>query len=292
VPDKLFYVFYPLTFARVNVPLFFVISGFVIHLSFLQARGGFDVKRFYVRRFWRIYPPYLLALLFFTVLERVYADGREGALQFFSHLLFVHNLHDRSFFGINPAFWSLAVEVQMYLLFPLLLWIRARVGMTRAFVFTLALSVLWQAGAFLVTDWGSEIRWSVWMATPRLWFDWTIGAYLAERYVAGKGVHAYPRVVAVGVVFLFFACTLFKPFSVLTFTLASLIAAGFLERYVRRETALGRIEKLFVPLGLCSYSSTCGTSRSRAGWCTRWSGSACRSTRSPRSSCSRCWFSR
>jgi peptidoglycan/LPS O-acetylase OafA/YrhL len=50
------------------VPLFFLVSGFCIHQSQLrqeQKQGNtLNYKKYIVRRFWRIYPTYLVALLF------------------------------------------------------------------------------------------------------------------------------------------------------------------------------------------------------------------------------------
>ena len=50
-------VLFPLTYGFAGVAIFFVISGFCIHLSFLRGRPG-DWQGFFVRRFFRIYPPY------------------------------------------------------------------------------------------------------------------------------------------------------------------------------------------------------------------------------------------
>src|SRR5580700_9314628 len=60
-PSRLFLACYPLTFGWVGVSLFFVLSGFVIHYSFVGSGRPFRAGGFFVRRFWRIYPPYLLA---------------------------------------------------------------------------------------------------------------------------------------------------------------------------------------------------------------------------------------
>ena len=56
---------YPLTYGTAGVAIFFVVSGFCIHLSYLRGRPG-DWRGFFVRRFFRIYPPYLVALAWFA----------------------------------------------------------------------------------------------------------------------------------------------------------------------------------------------------------------------------------
>src|SRR5262249_40945938 len=53
-----------------GVPLFFVLSGFCIHLRAARTRAGAAarprLRDFFLRRFWRIYPPYWIALALFA----------------------------------------------------------------------------------------------------------------------------------------------------------------------------------------------------------------------------------
>ncbi len=55
--------------AKYGVPLFFLISGFCIHLSQLKqnqhlASDRFHFSKYLIRRFWRIYPAYVIILFF------------------------------------------------------------------------------------------------------------------------------------------------------------------------------------------------------------------------------------
>src|SRR4051794_7557449 len=61
---------YLLSLGWVGVPLFFVLSGFCIELSTLRA-GNLKRASFFWRRFWRIYPTYLVSLMIFTMVARV-----------------------------------------------------------------------------------------------------------------------------------------------------------------------------------------------------------------------------
>src|SRR5262249_45093449 len=110
-----------------GVPMFFVLSGFLIHYTFSRSSNQ-NTLGFLVRRFGRIYPPYLAALLVFSVAYGFFwtAGGRGQVL---SHAFLVHNFSDRNFFSINGSFWSLAHEAQFYLLYPLLLGVRRAIGM-------------------------------------------------------------------------------------------------------------------------------------------------------------------
>ena len=56
----------PFAFGWMGVTLFFLISGFLIHyITLKKGIDYFNLKLYFNKRFWRIYPPYLLALLFF-----------------------------------------------------------------------------------------------------------------------------------------------------------------------------------------------------------------------------------
>jgi peptidoglycan/LPS O-acetylase OafA/YrhL len=118
------------------VPLFIVLSGFVLMLPVvsdegLSLRGG--AARFLRRRARRIYPPYLAALAFFMVVIAAVPAFRDpqgtrwadkvpvtwdGVV---AHLLMVHNLRAEWLYQIDGPMWSVATEVQIYLLMPFVL---------------------------------------------------------------------------------------------------------------------------------------------------------------------------
>src|SRR5579863_2360622 len=97
---------------QAGVAIFFVISGFCIHLSFQQH--GKEWRGFFVRRFFRIYPAYLMAL-FFSFLILATNPGLdifsgEFWKQLLAHVFLVHNLSADTYSGVNASLWSLAVE--------------------------------------------------------------------------------------------------------------------------------------------------------------------------------------
>lgn len=104
-----------LRFAFTGVDLFFVLSGFVF-APYLNARP-LEVRAFAIRRFFRIYPAYILALGIYAGMQ--WRSG-EPVKHLGDHLLFLH-LHSREVaFHFNPAFWSLPAEVEYYLALPFL----------------------------------------------------------------------------------------------------------------------------------------------------------------------------
>lgn len=110
-----------------GVELFFFISAFCLfypHAKVMFGQGRVPtVKHFFYRRAIKIVPSYLLALLilgvFFSDLYPVtYQHGVFADLGL--HLIFLHDLAPESRSSFDGVFWSLAVEVQFYYLFPLL----------------------------------------------------------------------------------------------------------------------------------------------------------------------------
>ena len=167
-----------------GVTLFLVISGFLIHWGFLKNEAAFNWSSFFNKRFWRIYPPYLVALLVFAL-----SLGTGGPFSLLTHLTLTHNFFDRTFTTINPSFWSLALEAQLYLLYPVLLLLRRRLGMGRA---TLALGLLAVLTMSVQLIAQLPMQW-LWLSPLNLWVVWALGAYLGElfhfkkRFFRGSG---------------------------------------------------------------------------------------------------------
>ncbi|HWI78622.1 MAG TPA: acyltransferase [Ramlibacter sp.] len=102
--------------ASTGVDLFFVLSGYVFAPYFFGK--PLELAPHLVRRFFRLYPLYVCALLTYVVLK---LPDPSAWRHFWSHLFMLHTLGslDVAFF-YNPAFWSLPPEVEFYLLLPLL----------------------------------------------------------------------------------------------------------------------------------------------------------------------------
>jgi peptidoglycan/LPS O-acetylase OafA/YrhL len=118
-----------------GVDLFFVLSGFCLAyptLKRLHDQGGavFDISSFAAKRITRILPPYYLAIVFVTALTLilVHFGIQLSALYPFSWLGVVKNLLflDGSYYYLNYSFWTLAVELRWYIVFPILLWVWCR----------------------------------------------------------------------------------------------------------------------------------------------------------------------
>ena len=184
-----FLVLLPVVLGWGGVAIFFVVSGFCIHLSHERARRK-DLNIFFSRRFFRIYPPYFVALIFFAFLfpfSRLGWNSFHSFAQLGSHVFLIHNFNGRSIFGINAAFWSIAVEVQLYLLYPLLLLGVRRWGWRNALWFTGVLEITLRtvAGIFCLRQEEPLHGW--FFGSPFFyWFSWSIGAKLADDWLYGR----------------------------------------------------------------------------------------------------------
>jgi len=167
---------WPVTGGFVGVDVFFVISGYLITSLIVQEleRGAFSLTRFYERRIRRIFPALftvLAACALFAFLVFAPEDMRQFSRTLTATALFVSNFFFASrtdYFDApldtHPLLhtWSLAVEEQFYIVFPLLLLLTYRFGrkvwagaIGALFVVSLAASV-WltntdPAAAFFVT---------------------------------------------------------------------------------------------------------------------------------------------
>jgi peptidoglycan/LPS O-acetylase OafA/YrhL len=122
---------FPFNLADAAVDCFFVVSGYLIALSYARTHG---LGSFYVRRFFRVYPMYacivliqagiMMALLPGGPLSEPHATLRYLAvnLTFANFLQYdiggvLSGLHVP---GINPSLWTLKIELGFYLLVPLI----------------------------------------------------------------------------------------------------------------------------------------------------------------------------
>jgi peptidoglycan/LPS O-acetylase OafA/YrhL len=143
-----------------GVELFFVISGFILALPFaahhLKDAPRVNLHKYYVRRLTRLEPPYFVTTLVLFVLALSVQGGSAAAL--YPHIVasffYLHNL----IYGIpSPVIgvaWSLEIEIQFYLLVPLLTllfaieprWLR------RLSLVAIILGILLAQSSFLLHD--------------------------------------------------------------------------------------------------------------------------------------------
>lgn len=138
-----------------GVPVFFVLSGFLITYLMLKEQMNnhfFDIKKFYMRRILRIWPVYFIVLfvgfVLFPILRNniLHIPYEENANPYF-YIFFLSNLdqlkHSTLPFGVGlgPT-WSVAIEEQFYLFWPIFLLIFKKAKFIFPIVITLVFSVL------------------------------------------------------------------------------------------------------------------------------------------------------
>jgi peptidoglycan/LPS O-acetylase OafA/YrhL len=111
-----------------GVRLFFVISGMILAMPFarqylVQAKKV-SLWKYYMRRVTRLEPPYILSVLLFTLMLMAYMHGRLDP-GYAGHALatafYLHSVVYATMSPVNPVTWSLEVEIQFYLLAPLVM---------------------------------------------------------------------------------------------------------------------------------------------------------------------------
>ena len=147
-----------LRYGHSAVAVFIVLSGFSLMLPVVRdgaIRGGF--RGYLARRSRRILPPYYaalaLGLLLIAASPTLWCPNANGpwdlALPAFeagtiaAHLLMIHDFDRSWLFKIDPPMWSVAVEWQIYFLFPALVFAWRRLGHSGSLV--LALSATYAA---------------------------------------------------------------------------------------------------------------------------------------------------
>jgi peptidoglycan/LPS O-acetylase OafA/YrhL len=183
-----------------GVQLFFVLSGFLITGILLETKDNPRYFRnFYFRRFIRIFPVYYLGLAAVVVIARLSGWGIEDV---WYYILYIQNHHlalNSWRVGFPAMFdhtWSLAIEEQFYILWPLIVYMldvrKLKIATVLLFIFAILSRVVLffathnpflqymllptqvdtlAAGAFLaiiVREGDAWRRWSVWNGVAML----------------------------------------------------------------------------------------------------------------------------
>lgn len=237
----------------IGVELFLVISGFLIHLIHLKNGSKFNLKHFFNKRFWRIYPPYFVVLLFFFLVSR--DRSMQGMKDVLSHIFLVHTLNSKTYFAINGSYWSIALECQLYLLYPVYLYLLSLLGNTK----TVVLVFLFQLTSGLIAYLYNLNSIVFYGFVINYWIFWCMGAFLADRYYNDKKIFSKPGRWFLFLFLLFFLLKLFFITRYLisvpiTFSCLAFIELVVYSNWINNSYVARRIIKLLSYIGVVSYS--------------------------------------
>ncbi|MFW5328902.1 acyltransferase family protein [Hydrogenophaga sp. ZJX-1] len=258
----------------VGVDVFFVISGYLITTIILSEleQGNFSIINFYERRARRILPALFLVMLVclpFAWLFLLPSEMKGFAESLVAVPLFVSNIlfwRESGYFDaaaeLKPLLhiWSLSVEEQYYVIFPLFLILTWRLGKRSILVF-LAIFALASLGA---AHWGSKLNPAAafYLLPTRVW-ELLIGAFVAFHLSAKIRTNPSPTAQEIGSVaglgLLLYSVLVFDkstPFPSL-YTLVPTVGTALIILYASQFTFVGRMlgMKVFVGVGLISYSA-------------------------------------
>lgn len=192
-----------------GVQLFFIISGFILAMPFashhLKGTKKVRLKDYFLRRITRLEPPYILCMisLFVVLITLKGAAFDEMFPRLAASLGYVHNLIYGEESLINNVAWSLEIEIQFYLLVPILTFlfaIRNRIARRLSIILlslgsvvghwlffsasrTLSLSILSHLHFFLMGFLIADLFIVNWKEQPARSFGWDIVSLLGWPFL-------------------------------------------------------------------------------------------------------------
>ena len=196
IDKALMFALSPFRYGHEMVVLFFILSGFVIHLRFANQahRVPMLLKTFWYKRLKRLYPPLLFAFLLTFILDsvgksygwRIYFQQTpyeninrdivsitEGSV-FVGNLLFLMSVYVTTF-GSNVVTWSLMFEWWFYVLYPLFYYLILKIGFKKTSGLILILFLI----SFFKDHLAPLLLWKV----LNSFIIWWMGAGLVEVWV-------------------------------------------------------------------------------------------------------------
>jgi peptidoglycan/LPS O-acetylase OafA/YrhL len=248
----------------VAVPIFFVLSGFCIHHGYRDrnfSKG--DTRKFLLQRFFRLYPAWLLAVIFSAVVLWLQHKPAEPLLVA-RHLLLLNGFFDD--YRLNTVMWSVSVEACLYLCYPLWIKTSRHLGLPGSFILSLAISVISASVAYLVCPTGpGPLLWFF----PIIWAGWACGIMLAEIWATQKSFLMKPMWWLSGIMLALMhwalyngnaytgpAMYLYIPMIIIlcTWPLSLILLAENRFSPLSGRRSAGFIQRKLVQLGFCSYS--------------------------------------
>jgi len=147
------------------VMFFFVLSGFVLSLPFIENKKTLSLSEFYIKRIFRIYPAYIAAIILAVVLKTFvyhssemshFSDWLRGFwqwkwdAQYYKEMLKTLLLVGPNFNAdiIDPVIWSLVVEMKMSFLLPFFIVVASKSNLTFNILFFLVVIMFTYSHAF------------------------------------------------------------------------------------------------------------------------------------------------
>jgi peptidoglycan/LPS O-acetylase OafA/YrhL len=126
-------ILYSLDLGTFGVLLFFTLSGTTLYIS--HSNKAVPLSHFYIKRFFRIWPAFAVSLLLYIIFQPIFSSFYNELQGFWIEkqfvtpysfndiiqYLFLHQNVNGTGGLFNNAYWSLPVEFQYYLIFPLLI---------------------------------------------------------------------------------------------------------------------------------------------------------------------------
>lgn len=253
----------------VGVDVFFVISGYLITSLLIVdlEKNSFSISYFYERRARRLLPALFLVMFISSIAAwflmmpaqlESFSKSLIAVSIFFSNFLF---FSETGYFELaaeeKPLLhtWSLAVEEQYYLLFPLFLFFIWKLGKKNIFLIILLISIM----SLFVSEWGwrNSPSGNFFLAPSRAW-EILAGSLAAITYK--EHINKNNEFLSI-VGFLFILLSIFifdqnTPFPSI-YTLLPVIGTVLIILYGGKHTFISKVLsiKVIVTLGLMSYSA-------------------------------------
>lgn len=174
-----------LSHGHLGVPLFFVISGFILGMPFakfhIRKENPVSLKKYFLRRLTRLEPPYIL-IMTILLLGAVYiaktVSLSNGIGSYLASFFYSHNFIYGRGPILNGVAWSLEVEVQFYILAPLM-----------AYIFSVKSSSIRRMSLFFITIFFLILNYSIelpFISLINFVQYFLIGFLLADFYVSNS----------------------------------------------------------------------------------------------------------
>jgi peptidoglycan/LPS O-acetylase OafA/YrhL len=235
-----------------GVPLFFVLSGFILCLPFahhyINHGKKVSLKKYYLRRVTRLEPPYFIAMTAIFLIQLVMHVKPFAVLfpSWAASLVYAHDIIFHHVPLITVVAWSLEIEIQFYLLAPFLFWLLALQKSTRRLILCVAILSFITMQHIYMPPFLNIYQFAQYFLT---------GILLADIYVSGEAISFFNKPIIIPLAFISLVTVCYLPIysSFYTALLFPFLIGLFYYMVLKNDVIKSIFSYKFIPVigGMC-----------------------------------------
>jgi len=179
-----------------GVSLFFVISGFSLTIGYMKKFENItkdNMLNFFIRRFGRIYPLFLLIVITYILLLSISGKSMPNFLEIITNLTISFSFFP-NYYALTTGGWSIGIEIVFYIFFPFIIWFLQKTNLYGLLFSILSIIISIYISSYLLYDISdSKDYWTKYLSLINHTYFFIFGILVAYLYIQKNNFFIQPN---------------------------------------------------------------------------------------------------